>query len=462
MTQKALVNSIRDLRKELGRQSLKFFARTYFGHYCSHSFAPFHMDLLEYLPQITAQRGRQLAIAAPRGNAKSTIVSLIYVLWVICYAYERFIVLFSSTRKQSERLLAHIKGELSSNETLKGDFPEVCEPPNPRWRQDDIVTKNGVNVISSSVEHGIRGIRFKESRPGLIIADDVEAVETIHSQDQRDKVYHWFTKVVLNLGSEYTNYILVGTILHFDSLLARLLSEDEFPGWEKRIYKSVVNFSNRQDLWDRWGQIYRSKELYDDDSGPDAARKFFESNRQIMLRGTEVLWPEKESYLDLMIMREQKGNHSFDSEKQNEPRDTSGMSIDMSKVIFWEDKYQTLEQLETFLANRKVVLGACDPSIANNDRSNYSAIVTAYMDRKNRDLYVVDANLGRWDVNTLVRRICLHHSSRKYMRFAYESNAAQAWLGDIIKGQGTLIPLVAITSTTAQHSHISHGTQDFN
>ncbi len=438
----------------MGGKSIEFFAKTYFGHYCKCSFAPFQLELFDYLNEITFKRGRQLAIAAPRGNAKSSIVSLIYVLWCICYGYEQCIVIFSSTRKQSEKLLAHIKDELGSNEELIRDFPEVCEPPNPRWRNDEIITKNKINVVSSSVEHGIRGIRHKENRPSLIICDDVEAVENIRSQEQREKVYDWFTKVVLNLGSETTNYIIVGTILHFDSLLAKLISEEEFPGCEKMMFKSVVKFSDRQDLWDKWGQIYRGKVLYEEGAGPGAAKKFFDDNKADMLKGTEVLWSEKETYYDLMVMREQKGSLSFDSEKQNEPKDTSGLSVDMKKVIFWEDRHQTLEGLQAFLETRKVVFGACDPAIGKGKKSDYSAIVNVYLDNTSKDLYVVDADVGRWDIHTLVERICLHHKTRRFAAFVYESNAAQAWLGDIIKKEPVIIPIRPVTNVLPKESRI--------
>lgn len=451
---KDLNDNITQLKKDLAGKSLKFFATTYFEHYCKCSFASFHLELFDYLTEITLKRGKKLAIAAPRGNAKSSIVSLMYALWCICYGYEKCIMLFSSTRNQSEKLLGHIKDELSSNEGLKRDFPEVCEPPNPRWRNDEIVTKNKINVMSSSVEHGIRGVRFKESRPGLIILDDVEAVETIRSQERREKVCDWFTKVVLNLGSESTNYIIVGTILHFDSLLAKLTSEEEFPGWEKMIYKSVIKFSDRPYLWGEWGQIYRTKEPYNKDSGPEAAKKFFEDNRAEMLRGVEVLWSDKETYYDLMVMREQKGSLSFDSEKQNEPRDTSGLSIDMNKVVFWEDRHQSLEELQEFLGTRKVIFGACDPSIGKSKKSAYSAIVNAYMDNANEDIYVVDADLGRWDVNTLAERICLYHKTRSFTTFIYEANAAQRWLGDIIQNKPTAIPLKPLTNTMPKESRI--------
>jgi predicted phage terminase large subunit-like protein len=220
------------------------------------------------------------------------------------------------------------------------------------------------------------------------------------------------------------------------------------------IYKSVIKFSDRQDLWDKWGQIYRGKELYKEGAGPEAAKKFFDDNKDVLLKGTEVLWPEKETYYDLMVMREQKGSLSFDSEKQNEPKDTTGLSIDMKKAEFWEDRHQTLEGLQAFLENRKVVLGACDPSVGTGKKSDYSAIVNVYLDHTSKDLYVIDADVGRWGFNTLVERICLHHKTRGFTIFIYEANAAQAWLGDIIREKPVSIPIKPVTNVAPKDARI--------
>jgi len=58
-----------------------------------------------------------------------------------------------------------------------------------------------------------------------------------------------------------------------------------------------------------------------------------EANREKMLEGTEVLWPEWESYYDLMVIRESEGPRSFQSEKQNEPIDPQRCSF-MQRLIF--------------------------------------------------------------------------------------------------------------------------------
>ena len=453
---KKIQNDIVALRKELGRKSLLAFAKTYFKHYCTLDFAPFQLELIKDLEKALLERGRQLAVAAPRGNAKSSLVSLMYILWCACYKLEPCIVIFSSTKDQSEKLLTHVKDELSSNKELIKDFPEVCVPPNPRWRKDEIITKNGVNIRISSVEHGIRGMRYKEHRPTLIILDDVESEKTAKSREGRENVLDWFSKLVLNLGSDKTNYIVVGTILHFDSLLANLTSKEieVFPGFERKKYKSVIQWAKRQDLWDQWSRYYCSKDNYDKKTGPKAAKKFFSKNSKIMLEGAEVLWPEKENYYDLMVIREQKGEFSFASEKQNEPKDPSTLSIDMNKVVWWDEKFPTIEDLVTYLDKDLLVLGAIDPSVGKNDRSDYSAIITGFVHMKTKYIYVVDADIGRWELDFLVKRICFHHKTRRYAGFVYEANASQAWLGNTLKKEPDSPPIEPVINSNGKEGRV--------
>jgi phage terminase large subunit-like protein len=436
-------SDISKVRREMARKSFKFFISTYFKHYTKLPFAAYHLEIIDYLEKMTFERSRKVAWAAPRGNAKSSIVTTMYVLWCICYKYETCIVIFSATKDQSEKLVGQIKDELSSNELLLEDFPDVCELPNPRWRAGEIITKNGVNVIASSTGHRIRGIRYKNNRPGLVILDDAETKENTQTQESRDKIHSWFPVVVMNLGSKKTNYVAIGTILHIDSLLAKITSKEVFPGFDTTVFKSVIRFADRKDLWDIWALIYAGKEFYGGLTGPDTARRYFEDNKNEMLKGAEVLWPEHESYFDLMVLREQIGSYSFDSEKMNEPKDLTSYSVDEKALSFWEtDQITTAEDLRRALGGG-IPVAAVDPSTGKG--KDYSAIVGAVF--FNGKIYVTEVDVGRWGLTDLVKRICLHQQEGKYAVFAYEANGPQIWVGDALKEESVLVPAKPIVNT---------------
>ena len=72
-------------RRERARQDFTFFRRAYFPHYCLvGGDSRLHEWLDAELPRMAdAPEGVRLAIAAPRGEAKSTFVSLFFVLWAV-------------------------------------------------------------------------------------------------------------------------------------------------------------------------------------------------------------------------------------------------------------------------------------------------------------------------------------------------------------------------------------------
>lgn len=127
--QTAVQLQITDLRRKAGSTSPLTFAQTYLSTHLKLEPSRMHRDLFEMLRDVSHQRGARLAVAAPRGHAKSTIVSLAYILWCICYHTERYIMLISNTLDQANDFLSQIKSELQSNERLLVDFPEVCERP---------------------------------------------------------------------------------------------------------------------------------------------------------------------------------------------------------------------------------------------------------------------------------------------------------------------------------------------
>ncbi|MDQ9613151.1 hypothetical protein RF034_09810, partial [Serratia marcescens] len=71
-------------------------------HYVRHADpSELHVHLFSRLPQIVASpKGEQDAIAAPRGEAKSTLVSQLFVLWCIIRAIKRYPVIIMDSIDQ--------------------------------------------------------------------------------------------------------------------------------------------------------------------------------------------------------------------------------------------------------------------------------------------------------------------------------------------------------------------------
>jgi hypothetical protein len=142
------------------------------------------------------------------------------------------------------------------------------------------------------------GIRHHQHRPSMIVVDDLEDVEQTASAEQRQKLRDWFEGTLLKMSEPNTNVVVVGTILHYDSLLANLTGErttsrqPPVSAWESYVYRAVHSHSDRPELWEKWEGYYSGRDEYEGRAGPAAAKAYFEANQQAMLDGSVVLWPE--------------------------------------------------------------------------------------------------------------------------------------------------------------------------
>jgi len=313
-------------------RDIRLFAYAFFDHLLTRTCGPMHRDLFEIQNRALAagplatRSPRRLAIAAPRGAAKSTFKSLIFPLHATLYRHERYMVLVSATLKQARQRLRNIKTELVANALLREFYPgETAKSDRERWSSDGIAL-NEVQIDVFSAGSELRGISYRSWRPTLILLDDVENSHTVRSVQLREKLHEWYNEVIENLGDTATAIEIVGTLLHPDALLARLLRR---PDYETRVYRSIQRFADRSDLWQKWRDIYTNLE---DPDRARTARRFFNQNRPDMLRGAKVLWQAKEDYYDLMLQMIHLGRPAFFKEKQNEPATGEDAFFDMGRV----------------------------------------------------------------------------------------------------------------------------------
>ena len=112
--------------------------------------------------------------------------------------------------------------ELESNDLIHKDFWPYDYDTNELGVTAINLPKIGARIIAVSREQGVRGLRHGPHRPDLIIADDVEDSRTVKNKESRDRNFAWFTGELLPLGGDSTKYLIVGNLLHEDSLLMRL------------------------------------------------------------------------------------------------------------------------------------------------------------------------------------------------------------------------------------------------
>lgn len=103
----------------------------------------------------------------------------------------------------------------------------------------------------------------------------------------------------------------------------------------------------------------------------------------------EVLWEEKLSYYDLIEIKVTEGEASFNSELQNNPIDPDNATFNPE----WFDYYEP--ELMDWKSSEFVFVGANDPSLGKNKRSDTSSIINIALSTKTGYMYVVDASVEK-------------------------------------------------------------------
>lgn len=284
------------VRRAVTRESHALFFSIYLHHYIKYPMAEFQKDIL----RTTEDNSNKLAcIVAFRGSAKSTLVTLSYSLWAILGVQrKKFVLIVCQTQAQARQHMMNLRRELEENKLLRSDLGPFREESGGEWAMSSLVFQNvDARISIASLDQSIRGIRHHEHRPDLIILDDIEDMNSTKTMESRNKTFDWFTREIMPLGDVGTRIILVGNLLHEDSLMMRLrrkIEEKEMKGtfqWFPLLTEEGVC------LWpDKFSSIEMVEDLRRSVGNELAWQQEYLLN--IVSDASRVVWPEWIQYGD--------------------------------------------------------------------------------------------------------------------------------------------------------------------
>jgi hypothetical protein len=420
----------REERRERSRQAFRNFARIYFPHYFSadvadsvfQAWAFERLHKLAWKRNVSAQeiagvlrqvrrRGDKIALAAPRGEAKTTLLQ-IFAIYCVVFGLRRFIPIISDATEQAATILEGIKVELEANPRLAMDYPDATGAGRV-WKVGIILTANNIKLQAFGSGKRMRGLRHGPHRPDLVLIDDLENDENVATKAQRDKGESWIKRTVLKLGppDDSLDVVYVGTILHYDSVLNRTLRNAL---WETRIFKALIKWPDQMDLWDQWEELFLN-------DGREAAEAFHLQHEAAMTAGAIVSWPDMRPLIVLMEIRARDGHDSFASELQNDP---TGEASEFKNLTYW-----------VVPCRRWVYFGSVDPSMGRGQRSDFSAIEVGGYDMEHGILDVVEASIKRRPPQMIVHDVIEFQKQYEIIAWAVESIAFQEILRELIVDQ---------------------------
>ena len=423
------------------RPDLLAWGRRYLPHYFTREPSLMHRWLAARLGEAERVRGVKLNVVGPRGGAKSTVATLAWVLRSVVEGREPYVWIVSDTRRQAALHLENVKRELEGNRRLAEDYPASCGRGTV-WRGEQIETKSGAVIEALGTGVRLRGRRRRESRPTLIVCDDLQNDAHSESARRRELSARWFHGTLLKAGSRTTNVVNLATALHRDALAMQLART---PGWTSRTFPALLTWPTAEHLWQRWEAIYCDAAR---DDARTVARRFYDRRRTAMDAGAELLWPDEEPLYALMCMRAESGRAAFDREKQGVPLNP--------ELCEWPEEYFAGAELwfDEWPAALAVRTIAIDPSKGRDaKRGDYSAIVLVGIDAAG--IVYVDAELFRRPTPELTAAALERCEEFRPDAVGLETNHFQELLGDELvreaqrRGRADFAPWT-LTNTTAK------------
>ncbi len=244
------------------------------------TFSQFHLDLARYaaawMAPVDEPGSARDAWIAPRSCGKSTWLFLILPMWAAAHGHKKFAAAFAHSGPQAEQHLSTFRNELDTNELLRADFPDLCAPKMRERGQTvadhhkQTTRRNGFTFAARGIDEGVLGMKVEETRPDLIILDDIEPDEATYSLYQVGKRRGTLLDAVLPINVR-AHVVLAGTttiaggIVH--QLVKRALGEDgdepeewiEAERFTIRYYDAIVttDAGDEASIWpEKWSLEY--------------------------------------------------------------------------------------------------------------------------------------------------------------------------------------------------------------
>ena len=209
---------------------------------------PFSDMHLECFDDLQNKTDKFLLVVAPRGFAKSTCYSIGYPLYAACNRKRKYIVIICHDIEHSKRIIRNIKHELETNPKILQKYGNLVPKRSEflKWSQQEIILTNKCVLVAFGSKQQVRGLLHEGKRPDLIVVDDLDHPKKVYSQDYRDEAERWLKQDVIPMLARGGQLFMIGTLIHHDSLLTRMMDEKRNPykKWHRRKYTAYDEDGN--------------------------------------------------------------------------------------------------------------------------------------------------------------------------------------------------------------------------
>lgn len=370
------------LAYQLGQISLEFFCLYFLQDIylpkednAAAPMADVHRELWSDIQEsIIGDGPEQLGRVLPRGTGKSAFGTLGPTCWVVAYKHKTYVLICSDIGSTAEKFIKDIKDNMIENPYIEQAFGKILDDKNRDFicnaTQLEFTNKTFVEAISSTSP--MRGRKYKNVRPDLIILDDYQSEDDCRTEEAREKKWKKYSDDVKfakqrpikrdgKVIKKGTVLMAWGTQQHKECFYSRLIKA---PTWtfkkEKGVLVESVDEYFNSGLWLEFKNILNNfkneNRLY------DAKEFYYEHQNEMQFK---TLWSEFWDCLELALDYFENPN-SFKQEVQG---DVDAIGEKWFKRINTEPR-KVIESHE-FIKTMIIV----DPASSGGKKNDYSAFL---------------------------------------------------------------------------------------
>lgn len=377
--------------------------------------------------ELCTSKHRYVAIAAPRGHAKSSGITLGYGLATLLFRERKFMLLVSDTESQAALFLGNFKTQLQDNRELIELFELATDDKGKvvfiKDSETDIIVqfKDGkkFRIIVKGAEQKLRGLLWNGSRPDIVMCDDIENDELVMNKDRRDKMKRWFKNALLPCISDKGIVRIVGTVLHMDSLLEGIMPKQKHSATKSTELKTWN--TRPMGLW--------------------MSVKYRAHNSDF----TQLLWPQKKDAKHFQALRQQALE---DGTLDGYSQEYLNLPIDETTAYFKRSDFISMSQEDKRLTNKQLNFYiTADLAISQEEKADFSVFIVAGVD-ENKTMHIKNIVRERLDGRDIVD--CFINLQRIYNPVAFGvedmqvSKSVLPFLNEEMRKTGQYINLVKL------------------
>lgn len=377
----------------------------------------------------------QVAIAAPRRHAKTTAVTQTCTLASVCFREREYVLIVSDTITQAIQFLSDIKRELTDNDALRSLFKikDLIKDS-----EDDLICMctdgHQFRITAKGAEQKIRGLKWNNKRPDLIICDDLENDEIVLNKERRAKFKRWFYASLMPCRSYRGIVRYVGTILHNDSLLESVMPRK---GDKYTVETPLKSYSSKDSKKLAWLSV-----------------KYRAHNTDF----TQILWKELYTAQHFRTLRQQHIDDGmadvYSQEYLNYPLDESLSYFRRTDFTDYSDADRVKFDGKDWLKYHSIYIGS-DLAVTTNEYSDYSVFVVGAV-AEDGMLYVHNVIREKMDSQEIVETMLSLQRQYNPMCVSMERGQIEKSIGPFLRErmlqENTFINILPLTPSSDKKS----------